>query len=180
LRAATRDFRGAAKIHCRLVLAAKPDHPGAEAVDDLRAGVRHLVEVGHPAAQRLFRRLVEYEAGVRCGLTLDDAFDLTPGPGNEPWWRLEDRDRRNTLFRGIARDFSPGVRKKIKQAELIDKALNSFMPVWQRYRTYKALPTRNAGRIEERLFLVMKACHGKPPARETIRHILSERPSPGR
>jgi hypothetical protein len=148
-----------------MVAAAKPgeSNTSVAAMARLQSIGRHLVEAGHPLAPWFFRCLAEYQSGARlAGMTLDDAFGLTPGAGKDPWWRLEDRERRDVLLRGCARDFSPEVRSRLKQAELIVQKRDRFMAtaVWPAHKGDKSLPQRYSGKLEERLFLILKTDPG--------------------
>ena len=122
-----------------------------------------MSEADHPSAKRYISQLADYEAGVRFGLSLDQAFGLVPASGGEYWWRTEDRKRRDMLLAGIARDFFSDEPSEWRQAVLIADKLDSFRTdVWPRYRGLKRLPGRYAGTIEERMFLVLKCDRDEP------------------
>jgi hypothetical protein len=150
------------------------------AVGDLRWIARFVVEIDHPSAKRFVTQLGDYEAGNPFGLSLDKAMRLVPGDGGEKWWRTEDRKRRDMLLCGIARDFYSDEPSEWRQAELIADRLARFKTnVWPRYRTWKRLPDRYAGKIEERLFLVLKCdrddrgmIRGNARGAKTIRRAL--------
>jgi hypothetical protein len=91
-------------------LAEPPQLVGIRRLRDVAARLAELDEGAGGAAGRWFANLLkEYEAGAPRGARLDELAGLISGPGQEAWWTIETRRRRNELIRVIARQARSGV-----------------------------------------------------------------------
>jgi hypothetical protein len=160
------------------------DNTGAEAIARLESIGRHLRETGHPEATYFNAGLSNYQYAARRGMTLaaalgvpeglDRSLGLVPKRGQKPWWRVKERRNRDQLFGEIADQFFPNKSSYLGRAKLIVKARTRYLPAWAVDKTWKAPPPEYRGRIEEKLFLLLKS-GGETTSRRRIRQILAER-----
>jgi hypothetical protein len=161
------------------------DNTGADAiVARLESIGRHLRETGHPEAIYFNAALSNYQYAARRGMTfaaalevpegLDRSLGLVPKRGQKPWWRVEIRRRRDELFGEIADDFFPNTSTYSGRAKLIVRARARYWPAWLADKSYKDPPPSYLGRVEWKLFLLLKS-GGETTSRRRIRQILGER-----
>jgi hypothetical protein len=163
------------------------DNTSVGAMARLESIGRHLRESGHPEATYFNAGLSNYQYAARRGATLaaalrvpeglDRSLGLIPKRGQKPWWRVDIRRRRDELFGEIADDFFPNTSTYSGRAKLIVRARTRYWPAWLADKSFKDPPPPYLGRIEWKLFLLMKS-GGEKTSVSRIRRILAARSTP--
>lgn len=116
-------------------------------------------------------RVRAYLAAAPSGESLDDAFGLTPSPGQLPWWRAEALARRDAALRALAARFYAGEPVN-GQASAIHAALIRYAAsAWQRDRERSSPPASYVGSPREMMFDAMRAS-GIVPGVRHLRRVL--------
>jgi hypothetical protein len=112
-----------------------------------------------------------YEVGAADGVRLDDVLGLVPGPGQEGWWTIERRERRDVIIRATVCEFFADD-CPTRQSSALARRLDQYRAAgWKTDRAFKAPPKKYRGRIEAELFRILKL--GPAPKARTIRAILA-------
>lgn len=133
------------------------------AIGRLRAVVARLAELedgGGEAGRWFAERLGVYDA-ARGRVTADLAFGLAPAPGQEGWWTLEARSKRDALLCELGARFYSGEPSERCRADKIAKRLGQFASGARLWRP---------GTIEELLFYIIAI--GLPTSGRTVRRAL--------
>lgn len=136
--------------------------PALVALGRLRRLADRLLEHEDEDAAWFKAALMVYEAGAGEEVTLDRALGLAPTPGQEGWWTIEARTRRDALLREIARRFYAGELSERRGAAKIASPLGQFAGGARLWRP---------GTIEELLHYVVAI--GLPTSERTVRRALA-------
>ena len=120
----------------------------------------------------LAQALARYLDEAPHGLALDHAFGLAPGPGGEPWWRTEARQRRDNAIRAMATLHFVGISTHAAAVAIIENARRYEATAWRRDRTLASPPPGYAGTIRAALWLALATGERFPSGWRQITEIL--------
>lgn len=111
-----------------------------------------------PATARwIEQRLGRYLADAPQGLTLDRALDLQPMPGQESWWTLERRARRDDAIRRLRRALCPTASTATAAAIIAETARRYAAAGWRLDRDKDVMPPAYVGSPKALLWEAMRA-----------------------
>ena len=124
-----------------------------------------------PAAEdcaRLVGAIDRYLQDAPAGLTMDRALDLSPGRGQSPWWREEDRQEQHALVRALVSDH-------FAEASLVDvlaAAARYEGGAWIRHRRSTNPPT-GIPAVQLARWSILRL--GPFPGERHLRRLLTDR-----
>ncbi len=111
-----------------------------------------------------------YLQGAHTGVSLEQAFGLTVGPGGNPWWREAARKARDDAIRRLA-DRHFGNLDLNGQADAILTAIRRYRGgCWHHDRSGDRMPESYAGTRSELLYETLRRGGGIVP--ESKKHLL--------
>jgi hypothetical protein len=99
--------------------------------------------------------LAEYEAGARHGRTFGDVFGLRLGPGESPWWEVEDLARRDDRIRYIRARFFPRLSRRAATDAIARKVRCYELSAWRQDKECTT-PPHGASEITRAMFELLK------------------------
>jgi hypothetical protein len=136
--------------------------PALLALGRLRRLADRLLELDDEDATWFKAAVMVYEAGAGDGVTLCSAFELKPTPGQEGFWTIEARARRDALLCEIAARFYADEPSESSRADKIESRLGQFAAGARLWRP---------GTLEELLHYVTAI--GLPTSARTVRRALA-------
>ena len=122
-------------------------------------------------AFRFAERLEAYLTGAAAGMTLDQACGVKPGQGDEPWWVVDDRRRRDDAIAEYAFQFQP--------ADLGHEIRMYDRGRWRRDRHSADMPPAYVGTPRELLFRAFRAnravAEEMPSSPAYLKRVLASR-----
>jgi hypothetical protein len=100
-----------------------------------------------------------YLAQAHTGLSLEEAFGLSVGPGGEPWYTRDRRVRRDGELRALVRRFGAPDRSLRDRALWLQHLVRRYEAnAWPRDRSASEMPEHYLGTEREYLYRAFAAC----------------------